>query len=289
MRDGSRLSDCPSCRTCTARTPTSSRRVSPATAYASMHRERGVELREAEPDPAGRRARRGAPRARACRLPCRRERGRYDQQRARCPPSDERVVVGGQQRVHRHRNDAGADRTEETDGKVDAVFETQQYALLASVSPRARKQVREPIRAADRSPRTCTSRRRRSPRCVIRAPRRDSAQQLVGGVVAFDRNVVHGVDARRTYSKSPGLPPTPLHRRRDPRRELARRRARLHQRRHVFEIRCRRQPFVAALCPRRLVDDRRRSASPTVLRSRHCCDGTRDAAARVRSRCRLGR
>ena len=84
---------------------------------------------------------------RVYRLPRRRESGRYDQQLRFAVADDVRVIVGGHQRVQRHRNGAGAHRAEETHGKVDAVFETQQYALSMGESARA-QQVRELIRAA---------------------------------------------------------------------------------------------------------------------------------------------
>ncbi len=53
------------------------------------------------------------------------------------------VLLGGEQRIERHRHDAGADRAEEDHGEVDGVEQHQRDAVLAPDAA-ALEQVREP-------------------------------------------------------------------------------------------------------------------------------------------------
>ena len=79
-------------------------------------------------------------------LPRRHQRLGYDEQLRLAVRNDVRIVFRGEQRVQRHRNGAGADCTEETDRKVDAVFEAQQHALPLDESTRP-QQIGKPVGA----------------------------------------------------------------------------------------------------------------------------------------------
>ena len=146
----------------------------------------------------------------------------HDEQLRLAVRNDVRVVFRGEQRVQRHWNGAGADRAEETHGKIDAVFEAEQDALPVDEPARA-QQIGELVGAPiDVSPyvyvpaSSMTATRAARPRGEIRQ------QQRVGRVVVPDGlRVVHeALRGEADVLEVAGLAADAADGRRNPRREL---------------------------------------------------------------------